>query len=88
MLLFGLLLYFLYQFLGLSYIIVRRDRNYVPKYYHVAKQPTFVSSKGVHTSTMAEQPVEYTKPRAQFCKQCGSSLDADSKFCSECGLKI
>jgi predicted amidophosphoribosyltransferase len=35
---------------------------------------------------MEEQPEPDDAPR--FCSNCGSELEADSKFCQECGEKV
>lgn len=44
--------------------------------------------KGAITTKAAAVKEGFTKGKTMFCKHCGASIDADSKFCKECGKQL
>ena len=53
----------------------KRSRYYPPR------NPIYLENKSSETASKSQFNVN-------FCKNCGSSLEPDALFCSECGSKV
>ena len=57
--------------------------RYNSTYDYQNSEPRFISSTNYQKSSYSSKPVT-----SNFCKNCGSHIESDSIFCSECGFKI
>lgn len=81
---------FFATFIGVILYLIFRSQNkhrVDTSYYH-GPPPRFVNKQSTSQYTTQSTTTQETVSKPKYCKNCGSKLDFDSRFCSDCGFEV